>query len=96
MIMSEYSKTNKIKDIPMMENEELTFESALEKLEAHIHTLEQGELTLNESLHIFEDGMKLAKFCGKKLDEAEQKIEILLEKNGELIKEPFDVQKDDE
>ena len=96
MIMSEDSKTTKKKDIPPEENEELTFESALVKLEAHVRTLEQGELTLNESLHIFEDGMKLAKFCGKKLDEAEQKIEILLEKNGELVKEPFDVQEDDE
>ena len=96
MIMSEDSNTTKKGDTPTVENEELTFESALEKLEAHVRTLEQGELTLNESLHIFEDGMKLAKFCGKKLDEAEQKIEILLEKNGELVKEPFDVQDDDE
>jgi len=96
MIMSDESKTTKKKEIINEENDELTFESALEKLEVHVRTLEQGELTLNESLHIFEDGMKLAKFCGKKLNEAEHKIEILLEKNGELVKEPFDVQEDDE
>jgi exodeoxyribonuclease VII small subunit len=70
---------------------QLTFENALEKLEEHVRTLEQGELTLNESLAIFEEGMKLAKFCENKLDEAEQKIEIVLEKNGELTKEPFEV-----
>ncbi len=74
----------------------LTFEKAIEKLEAHVRTLEQGELTLDESLTIFEEGMKLAKFCTKKLDEAEQKIEILLEKNGDFIKEPFNVPTEEE
>lgn len=78
------------------EDEGLTFEKALEKLEDHVRTLEQGELTLHESLNIFEDGMKLAKFCNKKLDEAEQKIEVLLEKNGDLVKEPFQIPEDDE
>ena len=70
-------------------NKDLTFEQAIEKLEGHVRTLEQGDLTLDESLAIFEHGMKLAKFCGKKLDEAEQKIEILLEKNGEFVTEEF-------
>jgi exodeoxyribonuclease VII small subunit len=72
-------------------NDALTFEEALAKLEAHVRTLEQGELTLDQSLAIFEEGMKLATFCTKKLDEAEQKIEILQEKNGELVKEEFEV-----
>lgn len=76
--------------------DELTFEKALEKLEDHVRTLEQGELTLDESLAIFEDGMKLAKFCGNKLNEAEEKIEILLEKNGGIIKEPFRIPEDEE
>lgn len=71
------------------ENEELTFEDALTKLETHVRTLEQGELTLDQSLSIFEEGMKLAKFCTEKLDEAERKIEILIEKDGQLIKEDF-------
>ena len=72
-------------------NNELTFENALEQLEKHVRTLEQGELTLDKSLAIFEDGIKLAKFCTKKLDEAEQKIEILIEKDGDLLKENFEV-----
>ena len=70
-------------------NDELTFESAIYKLETHVRTLEQGELTLDQSLSIFEEGMKLAKFCTEKLDEAERKIEILIEKDGQLIKEDF-------
>lgn len=73
------------------DNETQTFEEAILKLEAHVRTLEQGELTLDESLEIFEEGMKLAKFCTQKLNEAEQKIEILLEKNGELLKEDFEL-----
>ena len=68
---------------------DLTFEDALAKLETHIRTLEQGELTLEQSLIIFEDGMKLAKFCTEKLNEAEQKIQILIEKDGKMIKVDF-------
>ena len=79
-----------------MDAEKISFENALEKLEGHVRTLEQGELTLDESLAIFEEGMKLARFCGKKLDEAEQKIEVLLVKNGDLVKEPLEIPKDDE
>ena len=71
------------------DDDKLSFETALEKLESYVRTLEQGELTLDQSLSIFEDGMKLAKFCSKKLDEAEQKIEILVENDGELVKEDF-------
>jgi exodeoxyribonuclease VII small subunit len=72
---------------------ELNFESALEKLETHVRTLEQGDLNLEESLSIFEEGMKLARFCTKKLDEAEQKIQILVEKDGGLLKEDFELEK---
>jgi exodeoxyribonuclease VII small subunit len=79
-----------------LDQEGLTFESAMEKLEGHVRTLEQGELTLHESLNIFEEGMKLAKFCNKRLNEAEQKIEVLLEKNSELVKEPFNIPEDEE
>ena len=79
-----------------MDTEKLSFENALEKLEGHVRTLEQGELTLDESLAIFEEGMKLARFCGKKLDEAEQKIEVLVVKNGDLVKEPLEIPKDNE
>ena len=77
-------------------DDKLTFEKALIRLETYVRTLEQGELTLDQSLSIFEDGMKLAKFCSKKLDEAERKIEILIEKDGELIKEDFSVEEENE
>ena len=72
--------------------EELTFEIALEKLESNVHNLEKGELTLDESLKIFEEGMRLARYCSTKLDDAEQKIQILLEKDGKLVKEDFKIE----
>ena len=68
----------------------LTFEQSLEELETLVDKLERGQLTLDESLETFENGMKLARVCTQKLTKAERKIEKLIEKNGELRTEPFD------
>ena len=57
----------------------IKFEKALARLETIVAELERGELTLDESLKIFEEGVKLSKTCMKMLDEAEQKVEILIE-----------------
>ena len=67
----------------------ISFEDALSRLESYVRQLEQGELTLEESLKIFENGMELAKFCSKELDAAEQKIQIVLDRNGEIIKTDY-------
>ncbi len=53
------------------------FEESLKRLEEITEKLEKGELSLDESLKIFEEGIKLSRFCQKKLTEAEQKVEIL-------------------
>lgn len=66
-----------------------TFEEALARLEEITNTLEDGELSLEASLKIFEEGIRLAEFCSKKLDEAQQKVDILLKKNGKLATAPF-------
>ena len=79
-----------------MAEEELSFEDALTKLENNVRTLEVGELSLEESLKIFEEGMKLSKLCSAKLEQAEAKIEVLLEKEGQLVTEEFDVEEPDE
>lgn len=63
------------------------FEQALNRLEGIVSKLEEGELDLEESLKLFEEGVRLSHFCNKKLDEAEKKVEILL-KNREGILEP--------
>lgn len=68
----------------------LTFEQSLEELEILVDRLERGQLTLDESLETFENGMKLTRICTQKLTKTERKIEKLIEKNGELRTEPFD------
>ncbi len=68
---------------------EAKFEDALAKLEEIVRKMEQGELTLDESLASFEEGIRLARLCARKLDEAERRIEILLKKEGDLEVKPF-------
>lgn len=55
----------------------ITFEEALDELEAIASKLESGELTLEQSIQFYEKGVELAKFCRQKLEEAERKIEVL-------------------
>ena len=64
------------------EGEAITFEDAMKKLESIVETLGGGNLSLEDSLKMFEEGMELCKFCNKKLDEAEYKVEKLMEKKG--------------
>ena len=67
------------------------FEDALNKLEKIVSKLEEGDIPLDESLKLFEEGIRLSRFCNQKLDEAEKKVEILLKgKNGILKPHPFD------
>jgi exodeoxyribonuclease VII small subunit len=68
---------------------EAKFEDALAKLEEIVRKMEQGELTLDESLASFEEGIRLARLCSRKLDEAERRVEILLKKEGDLEVKPF-------
>jgi exodeoxyribonuclease VII small subunit len=67
------------------------FETALKKLEDIVRRLEGGSLSLDDSLKAFEEGVKHAAFCTKKLDEAERKVEVLLKrKDGSFGREPFE------
>ena len=61
-----------------IKNEEMTFETALSRLETLVRALETGESGLDESLTLFEEGIGLVKYCTAKLDEAEQKVKILM------------------
>jgi exodeoxyribonuclease VII small subunit len=66
------------------------FEDALNKLEKIVSKLEEGDIPLEESLKLFEEGIRLSRFCNQKLDEAEKKVEILLKgKDGMLKPHPF-------
>ena len=73
-----------------MKEKELDFEKALAELEKTVEKLETGGLGLNESLALFEKGVKLARFLRAELDKAEKKVEILLkDEKGEVHAEPF-------
>lgn len=67
----------------------MNFEESMEKLEQIANELEKGELNLEESLSKFEEGMKLSKKCNEIIENAEKKITILLNKDGELKEENF-------
>ncbi|WP_262966355.1 exodeoxyribonuclease VII small subunit [Methylobacter psychrophilus] len=65
------------------------FEDSLAELEQLVTQLEQGEVSLEQSLKSFERGVALTRTCQKALQEAEQKVQILIEKNGTQTLEPF-------
>ena len=72
---------------------ELKFEKAIQRLEKIVEDLETGELDIDKSLEIFEEGIKMSRVCSKKLSEAEAKIEKLTrDKKGELVAELFPVE----
>ena len=69
-----------------------TFETALSRLEKITEELEDGELSLENSLKKFDEGIKLAGYCTEQLTDARTKVELLLEKDGKLQAIPFDGQ----
>jgi len=66
-----------------------TFEESLEKLEQITREMEQGDLSLEATLKKFDEGIRLADFCSKKLDEAQKRIDILVNVDGVITSEPF-------
>ena len=59
------------------------FEESLRRLEDIVKQLEQGDLTLDSSLKLFEDGIKLSRLCSRQLEEAERRVEMLLQGDGD-------------
>ena len=66
------------------------FEQQLASLEGLVNSLESGELSLEESLKSFEQGIKVARDCQAALKSAEQKVEILMRQGDELVRQPFE------
>ena len=70
---------------------EIKFEEALKKLEKIVGDLEDGNLSLDDALDKYEEGIKLSKLCQKKLEVAKKKVEILLKsEDGTVDLKPFD------
>ena len=78
-----------------MNNNSQNFETSLEELERIVRELERGDLPLEKSLELFEQGVKLSRACQERLNEAERRIEILTRDNqGRPAVRPFDMDKD--
>ena len=74
---------------------DIKFEDALQRLEQIVDQLEGGDLALDDSLKVFEEGVALARRCAKYLEEAEKRIELLTKDESGLLKaEPFEWDKD--
>ena len=67
----------------------IDFESALKELESLVEKMEQGDIRLEDSLQHFERGIELTRHCQQALQEAEQKVQVLLEKNGRTEIKPL-------
>lgn len=68
-----------------------SFEQSINELEEIVSALENGETTLDESLKLFEQGIKLSKSCQTMLDKAQQKVTVLLQnEDGEITEEEFE------
>lgn len=67
-----------------------TFEESLKKLESIVGQLERGDLQLEDSVKLFEEGMHLSAECKRQLEEAEGKVEVLIkQRDGAMKREPF-------
>ena len=75
---------------------EIEFEEALKKLETIVGRLEDGELSLEDALKAYEEGVRMADLCSKRLTEAEKRVEVLLKMNtGKLKAVPFEEKDED-
>lgn len=72
-----------------MGEESISFEKAMERLDKIVTELEHGDVPLEQAIELFQEGMKLSKLCGEKLEQVEQKIEVLIESEGEWKKKDF-------
>lgn len=76
-----------------MEKVKKTFEKALSELEGIVEKMEKGEMTLDESIEMFQKGIELSDYCSKRLDEVEKRITILLQdEKGNISESDFPAQ----
>jgi exodeoxyribonuclease VII small subunit len=79
----------------MTNKKSFPFEATLEKLEEIVEKMEQGDMSLEDSLKAFEQGIQLTRSCQKALVEAEQQVQLLLQENGQLQTSEFVVSDDE-
>ncbi|WP_270170472.1 exodeoxyribonuclease VII small subunit [Paenibacillus sp. SYP-B4298] len=69
--------------------EQLSFEQAMEKLEQIVVRLENGDVPLETAIELFQEGMQLSRLCGGKLEQIERQVELLIETEQGLERNPF-------
>ena len=82
--------------MPAKKSDTPDFETAIQELEEIVESMENDQLTLDESLKQFERGVELSRICQTNLKKAEQKVEQLVKKHGEMVIEPFNVNENDD
>ncbi|HEY8424690.1 MAG TPA: exodeoxyribonuclease VII small subunit [Limnochordales bacterium] len=75
---------------PEDEVEALPFEEALARLERAVLALESGELSLEQALATYEEGVRMARVCARRLEQAEQRLAVLAEESGRVVLRPFE------
>lgn len=73
----------------MADKLEMSFEEAMNQLETIVNQLEHGDVPLEKAIDLFQQGMQLSQLCGQKLAQVERKIEMIVEEDGEMRKQPF-------
>ena len=70
-----------------------SFEKDIQRLEDIVAKMEEGDIPLDESMKLFEEGVKLSRLCSERLDKAEKKVEIITaDKNGNISARPFEAE----
>lgn len=72
--------------------ENLNFEQAMDRMDEIIKSLEDGNLELDKSLEVFEEGIKMYRYCTKKLEDMEGKVKVILQQEGAVKKVDFDLE----
>ena len=82
------------KQLKVKDEENINFEDSMKQLDEIASELESGKLNLEDSIKLFEEGMELSRKCNDFLEEAEKKITILLDENGNVKEENFEIKED--
>ncbi|WP_232696103.1 exodeoxyribonuclease VII small subunit [Brevibacillus daliensis] len=80
---------------PKEQAEELQFEEAMQRLEEVVRQLEEGDVPLEKSIELYQEGVKLSRLCTSKLDDIEAKVIQLLDEDGSVKERPFQMTEED-